>query len=368
MPKGRSATRTAGGFGHNPKSQATGDLLSLPLVQSTDAIFDYLGTFSVPTTIAEDQGVGSGGFNVSEDGDYLYINAFFDAVAKITVPAVGGSASLAFAWTETADSPEGSGQVHGTTLEYNGYLYKSKYRSYDTGSQSKWLQRGTTSGGSWTNLSSTSGLNMRLLSQGFYRIPSEWQSLLGGPCATLGSRLSIISNAQNGYGFAVFDPEDVGSNVAVTPLLNYPYGNEIPGNTSNAEGGNDLFSVTNAPVITAFIAPGSRSLLFITTHGYGDSDNGCRSGSSVHNDPNRVQVVAFDLADLVAVKNAEMEPYEVEPYAWWTWNGGGVHWDSCVGGVPQTANAGTYDPVRGRLYFSTDMFSGDVYCWGVSSL
>jgi hypothetical protein len=230
----------------------------------------------------------------------------------------------------------------------------------------------------FTNLFATPTENMRNFGQGLYLIPSEWRATLGGPCAVLGWHLSIVSNAQCGYGFAVFDPANVGSgNVPLTPLLNYPFENAVePGDSSftgwstypkNANGGTDLFSSTNAAMASCFIAPGSRSLLFITSHGYGVANTGCRTGS-VHNDPNRVQVVAYDLRDLVAVKNGTKLAYQPKPYAWWAWNAGGVHWDTCVGGGPAMSGAGAYDPATQRWYMCMDMFLQNIHTWTVKSL
>ena len=369
---------------------ASGSPTSLPLVQSSDPILSLVGTFTLPSVIAQDDGVGAGGLSMSADGNSMYVCSFFGSVAKMGIPSTGtGAASLSIGWTSTPGSG-GENQNKLASLEYGGNVYCSKYSTYTAIEQGAWIQRGSTSLASFTALSASSGHNARLFAQAFMPIPAIWQSLLGGPVAALGSRLSIIANAQCGYGFVVFDPANVGSNVPVIPLLNYPYGNSgstalEPGDAGfsgtrvvdgltwntwpkNANNGTDLFSSTNAYVAGAMIVPGSRSLLFITAHGYGVADNGCRPGSSVHNDPNRMQVVAYDLNDLIAVKNGTMQPYEPQPYAWWTWNYGGVHWTSCVGGVPMEAGYGVYCPTKGRWYMCTDMFGEDMHTWTVTGL
>jgi hypothetical protein len=370
----------AAGVGTVKLATATGSPTSLPLVQSTDPIFSFLGTFTLPATIKQDAGVGSN-IGMSADGNSMYVNSYFNSVAKIAIPATGtGSSSVTVGWTTTPGSPEGTGQDNGAIVEYGGKVYHSKYAIYTTDTQTTWIQTGTTALASWSAMRQTSGQNMRLLCQGFMHIPAIWQSLLGGSIATLGNRLSIITNAQCGYGFATFNPADVdvGGNVPVTPLLNYPYANALepvdgshPGWAAypkNGNGGVDLVSSTNAYIAGALIVPGSRSLLYITAHGYGVADNGCRSGSSVHHDPNRVQVVAYDLADLVAVKNGTLQPYEPFPYAWWTWNASGVHWNACVGGAPLSGGWGAYCPTKGRWYMCADMFGEDMHTWTVNSL
>jgi hypothetical protein len=361
------------------------NVLDLPLVQSTDPIFTYVGNFSIPATIKQDNGVGAGGLAMSADGSSMYVTSFFGSVAKMSVPPAGtGSSSLQIGWTSTPGSG-GPNQNKLAALEYGGQVYCSKYSTYTEQSQSGWIQRGTTSLTSFTGLSATSGQNARLFSQAFMPIQAAYQSTLGGPMAALGSRVSIISNSCCGYNFVVFDPASVGGNVPVIPLLLYTYSNPLePGDSGfagwasypkNANGGTDLFSSTNAAIAGAMIVPGSRTLLFITSHGYGVANNGCRNGSSVHNDPNRMQCVAFDLRDLVAVKNGTMQPHAVRPYAWWPWNYGGVHWNNCVGAVPMEAGSGVYDPtVRtgtnpapyGRWYMCTDMFGNNMHTWTVN--
>lgn len=354
------------------------DPLSLPLVQSSDAIFTFLGTIAMPATIAQDDGVAAGGMALSAAGTSLYLTSFFGSVAKVSLPASGvGTAGLQVGWTATPGSG-GPNQNKLAALEYGGQVYCSKYSTYTEVAQAGWIQRGTTALTGFTGLSATSGQNTRLFAQAFMPIPTAWQALLGGPVAALGSRVSIISNSCCGYNFVTFDPATVGGNVPVTPLLLYTYSNPIePGDSGfagwasapkNANGGTDLFSSTNAAIAGALIVPGSRTLLYVTAHGYGLANNGCRPGSSVHNDPNRLQCVAFDLQDLVDVKNGLHPAYAPRPYAWWEWNYGGVHWTSCVGAVPMEAGSGVYDPVKGRWYMCTDFFGEDLHTWTVHGI
>ena len=201
----------------------------------------------------------------------MYVNSFNGNIAKYRLPNLNDTASLEYGWTSTPDSVPSDNKVHGAQLEYQGSLFNSKYAEYSTNSESKWIQKGNTTGTNFTNLFRISGVgNARRLAQAFMHIPEEWQSLLGGPVAALGARLSIVSNAQNGYGFAVFDPDDIGGSNQVTPLLDYPFSSPLePGSPSypgwgsypkNSSGGTDLYSQTNAPLAGAFIVPGSRSL------------------------------------------------------------------------------------------------------------
>jgi hypothetical protein len=198
--------------------------------------------------------------------------------------------------------------------------------------------------------------------------------------------MSIVTQAQMGYGFGIFDPADVssgGGSVPVDVLLDYdaahplePYPPQgaYTSYPKNASGGTDLYSVTNAPLGTALIVPGSRSLLFITCHGYGVADNGCRPGSSVNNSPFRIQVVAYDLADLVDVKNGVLETYEPQPYAWWELPDWDAAWGACVGNPSPGAYHGNfcYLPDRGWLIGLADGTGGfptldQIQAWSVAS-
>ena len=360
-----------------------GGLLGLPLAHADDDIFNLLGSYVIPDNLGIPYGAPGGGFAVSEDGNSMYISSFRGAIAKYSIPNINEMATIEFGWKLTPDSVPSDNNIHGALVEYNGELYKTKYAEYVTQvTSSKWIQKGSTNGDNFSNLYNVSGVdNPRRLAQGFMHIPEIWQSTLGGSVAVLGSRLSITSQSQNGYGFAVFSPENIGSNNSVTPLLDYTFSNPlepqysaIPGFGYNSNGGNDLYSRTSAPLASALIVPGSRSLLFITTHGYGPGTgtgkdtSGCRPGSSVYNHPYRMQVVAYDLVDLVNVKNGTVNPHDVQPYEWWEWNAGGVVWDQCVGRVPLMVGFGAYDPVNSRWYMDAEIGDDKVYVWNVNSL
>ena len=353
--------------------------LTRPLLQPTDTGFTYVGTFNLPVELwGTDGGIG-GGFGLSEDGTYLYITSFWGSLAKVLIPPLGGQASIVYGWVSTPDTVPSAGNVHAAQLEFGPNLYRIKHGEYYTDPTQEFIQVGNPDGTGFTNLFNVGGdiFNARLIAQVLYEIPTEWRTLLDGDLASMGSRLSIVGNAQNGYGFSTFYSSTVGSgDVPVRALLHYTYQNwlepspglpEYPAWPKNSEGGTDLFSYTNAPLATGMIFPGSRSLIYITAHGYGVADNGCRPGSSVHNDPNRVQIVAYDLQDLVDVETgATPNPWDPQPYAWWEWNYDGVHWDSCVGNFPMMHGWGVFDQDSNRLYMSAG--GQTVYVWDATPL
>lgn len=378
-----------GGGGSSP--------LDLPLVQASDNIFTRIGQINL--TYSDPFSNGGGGLSIN--GNQMYMGGLRTAgtVGRYQLPAsIGGTASIALAPVSVSGSwgPTQSSIVTGT-LVYNGNLYIARSVDYDAnGDQSGWIKVANLNVGGQGSVCtmSGSGIAVRRLSQGMGHIPSEWQSILGGPCFTTGCRMSIVTQAQCGYGFAVFDPANVsagGGSVPVIPLLDYYAGSNTNAATAlepvqghhisqwnaypkNASGGTDLYSVTNAFLATAFIAKGSRSLLFVTVHGFGVADNGCRPGSSVNNSPFRVQVVAYDLVDLVAVKNGTSLPYQPRPYAWWVLPGWDTPYGACLGNPSSGSSPGNgcYDPATDRLYLLCDGTGGfpaldPLQVWSVAS-
>ena len=79
-------------------------------------------------------------------------------------------------------------------------------------------------------------------------------------------------------------------------------------------------------------------------------------------------MVAYDLRDLVSVNAGNSNPSSVRPYAWWTWNAGGVHWNGCVGAVPLLSGFGAFDPVNNRWYMDAEIRDGKVYVWNVDGM
>lgn len=382
--------------------------LDLPLVQESDNTFARLGEITISGFDFE---FGGAAMSWDDANERLYMTGLRTShkLGRLTLPATvgGGNAATSLApVTVSGSAGPGTGQVIlSGSLVYNSRLIVSKMDDYDGDAflgQTHWClaadlnvaNQGT------MNTQSASGVYVRRMCGGMGHVPAIWQDLLGGPAFVTGGRNSIVSRAQCGYGFGVFDPDDVlagGAAVPVTVILDYPYGNAgstalEPGDSShsgvrvvdgltwstwpkNANGGTDLYSSTVAHLGTAIIPAGSRSLLFITCHGYGIANNGCRPGSSVHNDPNRIQVVAYDLADLVAVKNGTMETYEPQPYAWWELPDWDVAWGPCVGNPSPGASPGNfcYLPDRGWLIGLADGVGGfptlkKIQVWSVGSL
>jgi len=99
--------------------------------------------------------------------------------------------------------------------------------------------------------------------------------------------------------------------------------------------------------------PGSRSLLFIGRQGLGpycygvgsDCGDPADNSKGTHAYPYQHQVWAYDANDLLAVKNGQKLPWEVQPYATWSLD------DMDTSGGAAIRGAG-YDPSLGRLYIA----------------
>ena len=89
----------------------------------------------------------------------MYISSFFGSVAKISIPALGGTANLEFGWTSTPGSVDSASEVHAAQLEFGGRLYRTKYGSYSTEGQSAFVQEGDANGTGFTSLVGASGFD-----------------------------------------------------------------------------------------------------------------------------------------------------------------------------------------------------------------
>jgi len=194
-------------------------------------------------------------------------------------------------------------------------------------------------------------------------IPYNWQSLLGGPVLTGNCCLPIISANSAGPSVTVFNPDHVGAvnPVPGTTLLFYPLDHPL----APVETTNNLFNL--ATQMGGMVFPqGSRSVLFIGRQGTGTYCYGCgiNQGDTcpaecglgccvdpcdltegTHAYPYSHQVWAYDVNDLVDVKNGTVQHWEPQPYAAWTLD------DMDTGGCADIMSA-AYDPLMRRLYIT----------------
>jgi hypothetical protein len=105
----------------------------------------------------------------------------------------------------------------------------------------------------------------------------------------------------------------------------------------------------------AFFGPGSSSLLFFgsigtTTVGYGEADqfnDNYRTSKGYHAQDGKYQyqVWAYNVEDLIAVKNGQKQPWAIQPYEKWDFDFPQFDGAKYIGGV-------AFDSNSGRLYVS----------------
>jgi hypothetical protein len=143
-----------------------------------------------------------------------------------------------------------------------------------------------------------------------------------------------------------------------------------PSNGANT-GGDDLLSTYDGTIGCAFIVPGSRTLAQIYVHHYGpelgaQSNLACDSSASGNNDPRRVQINLYDLAQIVGASSISA----ITPYAWFEF----PNWLTIIGSCPATSPGSgwmAYDDVNGIMYGNPQGFSGGgvpLYAWSITGI
>jgi Ca2+-binding RTX toxin-like protein len=346
-------------------------LASLPLISQSD--LTYLGGFEVPTTDGtgdseEDSFTYGGqalGYNPVNDSLFFGGHPYHSLLAEISIP----EATLDFAETaevlqpltdvtegtlSQVDPTDDTGIFLGGNLVYKGRLITSAYTYYDAdGTQA--VSHGVSSN---LNLSDTDNFdgwygfdavaNPRSLAGYMGLIPPEWQSVLGGPALTGQGGLSILSTNSFGPALTVFDPDDVGTQNPIpgTTVTFYPEDNLLPAAQFNW--------ATNFSGIA--FPPGTRSVLVFGRHGenfcYGggeECNDPCNPYQGAHAYPYHFQVWAYDALDFLDVINGTQEPWEVQPYAFWTLTD--IDNSGCAA---VNFGGGTYDPATGRFFITEE--------------
>lgn len=367
----------------------------------------YVGAFKLPTAgsnpYAFDQGGAACAYNPNGDegaGSLMIVGRFSGhLVAEVTIPTPVDSSSTAALPTAShlqaspyffdtmngqkaiaVDETGGDGGPElwgllvydGDVITTVGHPYDNS-GSYDGGSRTfgtHFRHEGTTLGSTsvttykyFSPLVGGSMRGRRWFNGPMCHIPTEWQSALGGKVIQANRQQSIWATQSNGPFAAAFDPDDLygSSPVPCNIVLGYPVENPlvpyVPGATSP--------EWTNAASVISgvCIPPGSRSILFFGCTGtgpntYGDVggiDEGSGSGITIvdpvntakgyHAYPYEWYCWAYDLNDLVAVKDGTMDPWEPQPYATWTMTFTG---DDLT--RTRHYNSACFDPATGRLF------------------
>jgi hypothetical protein len=339
-----------------------------PLVQKADLV--YQGGFRVPQGASDTTTFNYGGtaitFNPANNSLFMTGHDWHQLSAEIKIPTIvnsGNIGSLAAATILQSfkDPTEGKlGSINpsdpnskkiGGHLVYNGKLIVTGYSFYDghgTQSKSHFTRPLSLSTTGQVNGPYLVGSDPHFVDGYMTLVPSEWQTLFGGPALTGMCCLSIASVQSNGPSISVFDPSQAGQ--PAIRLLGYPISNPLRPEAST----NNYYNL--ATKITAIVFPtGTRSVLFFGRQGVGTYcyGEGAACGDladpykGTHAYPYKYQVWAYDANDLLAVKNGSKQQYAVQPYAIWNFNlpfegTGSTH---LIGGA-------AYDAQTNKIYLS----------------
>jgi hypothetical protein len=191
-------------------------------------------------------------------------------------------------------------------------------------------------------------------------VPPEWQALLEDTHITgSSSGMPIISRLSVGPSAFAFDPLDiVGSSaapgdVATTALLDFSLDHPLHEDLSNDSRANDIWTHLSRAVY-GFIAPGTRTYVTVGSTGghatgvcYKCTPNGATEacGGYCANDVSDYANYywLWDVADLLAVREGTLDPWEVRPYEYGEF--------PAPFGVPELGG-GAYDAASGLLYLT----------------
>jgi len=187
-------------------------------------------------------------------------------------------------------------------------------------------------------------------------IPPEWQSVLGAPYLTGNAALSIINRTSSGPAVFGFNPSTFSYSTPTTPIpyVYYPQYNALgwDGSGDPMMSNNPYFNGVTQINGVIFV-PGTRSVLFFGSVGTNtvvydtkeSANDPYRQGKGYHslNGAYAYQVWAYDANDFLAVKNGQMQPWDIVPYTVWNFDFPQFNGEKRLGGV-------VFDSSSRRLY------------------
>lgn len=215
----------------------------------------------------------------------------------------------------------------------------------------------------------------------FARIPQEWRPLLGDADVFCGTNCkSIVSNDTIGPGFVAFDSRKV-TGIGTIPTGKYLLFGSPDLAGTNPElmlwrNGGRYAAGENANTAGAAIIPGTRTLLYFGHQGTGPQWYGedaardpCNPYQGDHAWPYQFQAWAFDMRDIVAVREGRLQPWQPRPYDTRPgvngWNMLGWPLPGAPGRCQRTMyTSGFFDPATKRIYMGrTD--ASELHVWQV---
>lgn len=338
-----------------------------PLVHRNDLA--YLGAFRVPTQADLRFDHSGHGLTYDAQRDSLFVSNHASRVSEISIPAPGtgplGSLPRAALLQGPTDVLRGrlsqAGDMIGGLLVDGQDLIVSAYVLYDV--------QGANVNGShfrvpkdFSRSSVVGPLRLGLLGAGYVggpmaRVPPGWEALLGGPALTGLCCVSIISRSSYGPTATVFNPDDVRASATQVPgtvVLVYPSTHPTLGDWNSS---GTLWNNASAPGGMVFVE-GTDSVLYIGRKGdrycYGSGER-CGDPTSPHQGdhayPYEYHVWAYGAHDLLAAGRREVQPWDVRPYATWTFEMPLASGGRGIRGV-------AYDPGTQRVFLAEQQADG----------
>ncbi len=348
----------------------------------------YEGAFRLPAVSGGTFDGGGKAMSFNPANGTLFIAGLGQQqIAEVNIPAIRTGGSLSDLATATIRTPFRTvvnldllqcSEAHliGGSLPWLGDLIVSAYCYFDQGgseNRSHWRVSGAGTPGPFQ----VGGTGAGFVSAWMTPIPAEWQASLGGPALTGNGSIPIISRTSSGPAASVFNPADVGvkSPIPATQVLGYPMDHQTlgtadsdgtPYNTTQYFGGMVFPAGTSSVLFFAgrkamgkfCYGPGTtdQSLHLTPYPGAPQSEKWCYDpvnlDKGTHGFPYAHFVYAYDANDLVAVKNGSKAPWQIVPYATWTFDLPFQYGQRVIEGA-------AYDPATKRIFLTAGNGDGD---------
>jgi hypothetical protein len=369
------------------------DPSTLPRLSFSDV--QYVGGFRLPANMSNGESYSFGGrqlaFNPNRNS--LFVGSRSGRVAEVSIPGAVNTTNpdaMPFAsfLQAFADPTEGRLSQIGTDgvaidsfMVYGNKLYGTAFIYYDANNTqrashyARSLTLTETSFQGWSSVWQSEKTGF--VSGAMTPVPSEWQSVLGGPALTGQCCIPIVTRTSWGPSAFSFDPARVGQTgtIDASPLLYYTGEHPTLGKWDD---NNPVYGAT-VSMGGMVLVPGTRTALYFGSIGVGancygngtadpakantigpDGEKYCYDPTSTdkgsHAYPYRYQIWAYDLNDFAAVKSGAKQPWEVVPYGVWPFDLPTTATTVKLGGVG-------YDVATKTLYLSQLYADQDGYSY-----
>lgn len=378
-------------------------LTAMPVAQSNDpstlqrlsfSDVQYVGGFRLPANMSNGESFSFGGRQLAfnPNRNTLFVGSRSGRVAEVSIPGAVNSTNpdaMPFAsyLQPFSDPTEGRLSQIGTEgvaidsfMVYGNRLYGTAFIYYDANNTqrashySRSLNLSEPSFQGWSSVWQADKTGF--VSGAMTPIPTEWQSVLGGPALTGQCCIPIVTRTSWGPSAFAFDPARVsqGSAVSASPLLYYTGEHPTLGKWDD---NNPVYGAT-VSMGGMVLIPGTRTALYFGSIGVGancygngtsnqalsgtigpDGEKYCydptSSDKGSHAYPYRYQIWAYDLNDFAAVKAGTKRPWEVVPYGVWPFDLPTTATTVKLGGVGY--DAATQTIYLSQLYGDKDGYS-----------